>query len=169
MSEEIKEKDPQSQKRRRVPTEPPQPVFRRREDEIRFEIIEKILSMLKYSVFLVIATLYFFYSVITTQNTTDAYQIKLLNETLEKLNKQEQLLENRFNYGVTKKALPGTCIVCHAPGRFDIILPKDWKMDTFKDYVRGTVRVPDNKIMPAFDKNTVSDQQLEEIFTNLKQ
>ena len=165
MSEEIKEKP---QRRGRL-QEPPPPVFRRREDEIRFEMIDKILGMLKYSIILVIAVLYFFYSVITTQNTTDAYQIKLLNEAIEKLNKQEQLLENRFNYGITKKALPGTCVVCHAPGRFDIILPKDWKMDTFKDYVRGTIRVPDNKIMPAFDKNVISDQQLEEIFTNLKQ
>lgn len=167
MSDEI-EKTKSSNIRTRKPVEQ-HPVFRRKEDEVRFEIIDKILNSLKYMIVLIIVILYFFYSVITSQNTTDAYQIKLLNEALEKLNKQEQLLENRFNYGITKKALPGTCIVCHAPGRFDIILPKDWKMDTFKDYVRGVVRVPDNKIMPAFDKNAISDQQLEEIFTSLRQ
>lgn len=147
--------------------EAPQPTFRRREDEIRFEVIEKILGSLKWMIVLVAIILYFFYSVITAQNTTDAYQIKLLNETLEKLNKQEQILENRFNYGVSKKPLPGTCLVCHATGRFDIILPRDWKIETFKDYVRGIARVPENRIMPAFDKNLISDQVLEEIFAGL--
>ena len=111
--------------------------------------------------------LYFFYSIIITQNTTDAYQIKLLNEVNEKLSKQEQMLGIKFE-SQSRKALPGTCIVCHAPGRFDIIIPKDWKYENFKDYVRGIVRVPENKTMPAFGPNIITDQQLEEIFLNLK-
>lgn len=148
--------------------EPIQPIFRRREDEIKFDTIEKILASIKYLIGLIALILYFFYQIIVSQNNTDAYQIKLLNETIEKINKQEALLENRFSNGFSKKALPGTCLGCHVPGRFDVIIPKDWKFDTFRDYVRGVTRVPMNQVMPSFDKNMLSDTQLEEIFVNLK-
>lgn len=144
------------------------PVYRRKEDEVRFEIIDKIVSSLKWMIVLVAGILYFFYSIIITQNTTDAYQIKLLNEVNEKLSKQEQMLGIKFE-SQSRKALPGTCIVCHSPGRFDVVIPKDWKYENFKDYVRGNIRVPENKTMPAFGPNIITDQQLEEIFLNLKQ
>lgn len=167
MAEENKENKELRSRTKKI--DPIQPIFRRREDEIKFDTIEKILSSIKYLIGLIAIILYFFYQIIISQNTTDAYQIKLLNEAIEKINKQEALLENRFSNGFTKKALPGTCIGCHVPQRFDVVIPKDWKFDTFRDYVRGTTRVPANGVMPSFDKNILSDAQLEEIFVNLKQ
>ena len=50
----------------------------------------------------------------------------------------------------------------------DIKLQKDWNFENFRNYVRGTVRIPENNIMPKHDREMVSDKELEQIYLNLK-
>ena len=136
------------------------PPFRRKEDQLRFDIVERILSTIKWLVALNIIVLYFFYKTISSQNQTDAYQIKLQNEILSKI----AILNTSAQINTT----PSSCIGCHVPGRMDIKLQKDWNYDNFRNYVRGTVRVPENNIMPKHDKDMISDKELEQLYLNLK-
>ena len=138
------------------------PPFRRKEDQLRFDVVDRTLSALKWLVALNMMVLYFFYQTVSTQNQTDAYQIKLQNEILSKLNSIQMVTPKEGSF------LPGSCIACHVPGRADIKLQKDWNYDNFKNYVRGTIRVPENNIMPKLDKDMVSDKELEQIYLNLK-
>lgn len=138
------------------------PPFRRKEDQLRFDVVDRTLSALKWLVALNMMVLYFFYQTVSTQNQTDAYQIKLQNEILSKLNSIQMAAPKEGSF------LPSSCISCHVPGRADIKLHKDWNYDNFRNYVRGTVRVPENNIMPKLDKDMVSDKELEQIYLNLK-
>lgn len=145
--------------------EEPKPIFRRREDEIKFEVIDKLTSYIKWLIAAILIILYFFYKTISNQNINDAYQIRLLTENADRLVRMEKYYSNNVN----TKVLPSTCAVCHIPGRMDIIVPKEWTVDMFKYYVRGEgERFPSNGIMPKFNKAAISDQQLEEIFLDLK-
>ena len=58
------------------------PPFRRKEDQLKFDMIEKTLTTTKWLIGLIVIILYFFYQTVTSQNQTDAYQIKLQNEIL---------------------------------------------------------------------------------------
>lgn len=145
------------------------PPFRRKEDELRFNVIDNLLSMNKYLIIIIAIILYFFYSTVKDQNLTDAYQIKLLNDLTEKVNANNEIL-NKFvsKTSIGENIIPGTCTACHVPNRMDIKLPKEWALQNFKDYVRGEVRIPSNNTMPKFDSKMVQDDQLEKIFIYLK-
>ena len=140
------------------------PPFRRKEDQLRFDMIEKTLTTTKWLIGLIVIILYFFYQTVTSQNQTDAYQIKLQNEILDKLNH----LKVDAPYVGQSSIIPVSCIGCHVPGRMDIKLQKDWNFENFRNYVRGTVRIPENNIMPKHDREMISDKELEQIYLNLK-
>lgn len=143
--------------------------FRRKEDELRFNVIDNLVSMIKYLILVIAIILYFFYSVIKDQNNTDAYQIKLLNDITEKVNANNELLSRFYSKNpIGDSVVPGTCTACHVPGRMDIKIPKEWALQNFKDYVRGDIRIPNNGIMPKFDSKMILDDQLEKIFIYLK-
>ena len=161
MAEDLK----QSRQTRRKDDSP----FRRKEDELRYNIIERMLSTFKWLVVLNMVVLYFFYSTINSQNITDAFQIKLMNDLTEKVNQNTEILSKFYSKNpVTQSIIPGTCTACHVPDRMDIKIPREWALINFKEYVRGDIRIPNNGTMPKFDSKTIPDDQLEKIFIYLK-
>lgn len=49
------------------------PPFRRKEDQLKFDMIEKTLTTTKWLIGLIVIILYFFYQTVSSQNQTDAY------------------------------------------------------------------------------------------------
>lgn len=140
--------------------------FRRKEDELRYNILERIMSAFKWLVVLNIVVLYFFYNTITSQNNTDTFQIKLLNDLSEKIDKSNKIIPK--DYISIINPTPSKCLTCHIQNKNDIIIRQNWGLREFKDYIRGNYRIPENKSMPHFTDNEVSDKEIEDIFIYLK-
>lgn len=139
------------------------PPFRRKEDELKFNLFDKFLSLMKWLIALVILILFFFYRTIGSQNQTDQYQIKLLNELTEKVN------SIAINQPSSKSVVPGTCLVCHpfnSPS--ELRRRSDLQLDNFKAYIRGTYRPISNTVMPKFDSSAITDKEIEDIYNFLK-
>lgn len=137
--------------------------FRRREDQLRYELFDKVISLSKWLIVLVLAILVFFYKTISGQNQTDQYQIKLLNEAIEKIN------HVNTNSSTKNEIIPGTCLVCHPDNTpSQMKLRPNFSQDDFRAYIRGEIRIPDNTVMPKFNKDAISDQQIEKVYNYLK-
>lgn len=137
--------------------------FRRKEDELRFELFDRFLSLMKWLLLLSILILFFFYQTISSQNQTDQYQIKLLNELTEKVN----TLVNQNPENNTP--IPGTCLVCHAiNSQNELRLKHSYTLSEFNDYVRGKYRPISNSVMPNFSSSVISDSEIEKIYNYLK-
>lgn len=164
MTPEQSNKNPQIRKRKEDPP------FRRKEDQLRFDLIERIVGAIKWLIALVAIILYMFYSTINSQNRTDSYQLKILNDLNEKLvNLQKTINTDRNpNPDRNPQPLPGQCNVCHHLRENSIIIRTNWEYEDFRKYVRGELRIPENKIMPKFNRNQISDDEIRTIFEELK-
>ena len=139
--------------------------FRRNEDRLRYEIIVKMISLLKWSIILVIAILVFFYRIISNQNQMDQYQIQLLNETIEKINNLNLSRGTSSN----NQIVPDTCVACHPEGtNLELKLRANFSYTDFKSYIRGERRLPENTVMPKFREDEITDKQIEKIYNYLK-
>ena len=139
------------------------PPFRRKEDELRFELFDRFLSLMKWLLLLSILILFFFYQTISSQNQTDQYQIKLLNELTEKVN---TLVNQKYE---NNTPIPGTCLVCHAVnGQNELRLKHSYTLSEFNDYVRGKYRPISNSVMPNFSSSVITDSEIEKIYNYLK-
>jgi hypothetical protein len=139
------------------------PPFRRKEDELKFNLFDRFLSLMKWLILLVMIILFFFYQTISSQNQTDQYQIKLLNELTEKVN----AMANQKN--TTNFPIPGACLVCHAVNsQNELRLKHSYTLTEFNDYIRGKYRPISNSTMPNFDSSIISDIEIEKIYNYLK-
>ena len=160
---ENKQQTTQSSPRIKKKEEIPTFQFRRREDQLRYELFDKVISLSKWLIILILAILFFFYKTISGQNQTDQYQIKLINEAIEKI--------NHINTGTSNQieVIPGTCMVCHPDGTpSQLKLRNNFTQEDFRAYVRGERRIPENKVMPKFGNDKISDQQIDKIYIYLK-
>lgn len=159
------EKPENTPKRRKEDTPP---VFRRKEDEVKYHTIDRLVGMMKYFVVIILIILYILYATITDYNKTNDYQLKLLNDIHSAIVPVEnkQVIRNVKAFAVS--ADTSQCKTCHANNTNVMYMKKDWKIEDFKSYVRGTKRDIPNSIMPKFTEEMIKDQDLEKMYFILK-
>lgn len=150
---------------RRVQEDQP---FRRKEDQLKYDITLRVVGAIKWLVALNIIILFLFYNTISNQNSTDTYQLKILNDLNEKVTIIQKKLDNQTRPEVsTGIVLPGICNSCHHLKENSIILRASWTNEDFKKYVRGEIRIPSNSIMPKFSSSQISDGDLDNIYQQI--
>ena len=150
---------------RRVQEDQP---FRRKEDQLKYDITLRVVGAIKWLVALNIIILFLFYNTISNQNSTDTYQLKILNDLNEKVTIIQKKLDNQTRPEVsTGIVLPGICNSCHHLKENSIILRASWTNEDFKKYVRGEIRIPSNSIMPKFSSSQISDEDLDNIYQQI--
>lgn len=146
------------------------PPFRGKEDQLQYDITNKVVGAIKWLIALNMVILFIFYNTISNQNSTDTYQLKILNDLDEKVTLMSRKLENNSvnkNDVVAEPFLPGICNSCHHLKENSINIRASWSKDDFKKYVRGEIRVPANSIMPKFNQNQISDEDLDNIYLQI--
>lgn len=143
--------------------------FRRKEDQLRYEITHKVVGAIKWLVALNMVILFIFYNTISNQNTTDTYQLKILNDLNEKVTIIQKRLDNQNQPDINQTGivLPGICNSCHHLKENSIILRASWTNEDFKKYVRGEIRIPSNSIMPKFSSSQITDEELDNIYQQI--
>lgn len=137
--------------------------FRRKEDELRYNLFDRFLSLAKWLIALIIVILFFFYKTVSNQNQTDQYQIKLINELIDKVNHMQP------NKSLVNDIIPGSCLACHPMNTgAELKIRSGYELSDFRAYVRGEKRIPENSVMPNFHKDNISDQQIERLYNYLK-
>lgn len=160
-------KEPRTNRRISSYEDPP---FRRKEDQLRYDITNKVVSAIKWLIALNMVILFIFYNTISNQNSTDTYQLKILNDLNEKVTLMSRKLEKDSNNRVdvvSDSFLPGICNSCHHLKENAINIRASWSKDDFKKYVRGEIRVPANSIMPKFNPNQITDEDLDNIYLQI--
>lgn len=144
------------------------PVFRRKEDEIKYSTIDKLISMMKYFVAIIMVLLYLLYSTMNDYNKANDFKLKLLNDIHSVIVPVEdkQIIRNVKAFAVSSET--AQCKTCHANNTNTMYMKKDWKIEDFKMYVRGEKRDIPNSIMPKFTPEMIKDQDLEKMYFILK-
>ena len=101
----------------------------------------------------------------------------MLNEVILKLDdlKKNQIGTNTNQIDKTKlleriiNISPNTkqCGVCHNENNI-IKVYASWNFNDFKNYMRGTKRIPQNNIMPNYTSSELSDLDIEKMYEILK-
>lgn len=145
--------------------------FRRKEDQLRFDITNKIVSTIKWLIVLNMVILFVFYNTISNQNSTDTYQLKILNDLNEKVTLMQRKLDSNGGYSkvdtIGESLLPGICNSCHHLKENAINIRASWSKDDFKKYVRGEMRIPSNSVMPKFSSSQITDEDLDNIYLQI--
>ena len=153
---------------RRIQEEIP---FRRKEDQLRYDITNKIVSAIKWLIALNMVILFVFYNTISNQNSTDTYQLKILNDLNEKVTLMQRKMDSSGGSNkvesVSESFLPGICNSCHHLKENSINIRASWSKDDFKKYVRGETRIPSNGVMPKFDPSQITDEDLDKIYLQI--
>ena len=132
---------------------------------------EKVLNLLKYTVIALFVAMALLYNIFTGDTTREDYQIRLLNDLLIKIEESQkqtkidptQILERIINISHNTKQ----CAACHNKNN-EIKLFASWDFSDFKNYMRGTKRIPQNNIMPNYTQAELTDLDIEKIFEILK-
>ena len=142
--------------------------MRRKEDQLRYQTIDKLLGLFKYFVGLIANLLYIIYSMVTEFNKTSDYELKLLNDVHQMLvpNEDKQVLKNAKAFAVSPST--SQCKTCHGSTGNTMYIKKNWKIEDFKLYVRGVKRDNPTSIMPKLSEDSVSDNDLEKMYFILK-
>lgn len=154
------------------------PPKRRKDDYISHQVLitmvksfEKTLNLLKYTIIALFVAMILLYNIFTGDTTREDYQIRLLNDLLIKIEDfQNQTprdssgtLERIINLSYNTKQ----CGACHNENN-EIKLFASWTFIDFKNYMRGTKRIPQNNIMPNYTQSDLPDLEIEKIFEILK-
>ena len=166
-------KEPRMNNRRSSNEEIP---FRRKEDQLKYDVTNKIVGAIKWLVVLNIVIMLIFYNTISNQNTTDTYQLKILNDLNEKVTLIQKKIDSNKTMGTVVSQndpvpqdvfLPGICNACHHLKENSINIRASWSKDDFKKYVRGEIRIPSNGVMPKFSSSQITDEDLDTIYLQI--
>ena len=156
--------------------------FRRTNDAVQYQVFvsilkayEKTLNLLKYT--LIVIAIIFVYNSFFNDTIREDYQIRILNDVILKLDdlKKNQigvntsqidkakLLERIINISHNTKQ----CSACHNENNI-IKVYASWNFNDFKNYMRGTKRIPQNNIMPNYTSSELSDLDIEKMYEILK-
>lgn len=166
------------------PHDEQKPPQRRKDDQISHHALiemvksfEKVLNLLKYTVIALFVAMALLYNIFTGDTTREDYQIRMLNDIILKLddlkkNQNEtntnqidktKLLERIINISHNTKQ----CAACHNENN-NIKVYASWNFNDFKNYMRGTKRIPQNNIMPNYTSSELSDLDIEKMYEILK-
>lgn len=158
--------------------------FRRTNDAVQHQVFvsilkayEKTINLLKYTLIIIAIAIIFVYNSFSNDTTREDYQIQLLNDIVLKLDdlKKNQigtntnqidktkLLERIINISHNTKQ----CGACHNENNV-IKVYASWNFNDFKNYMRGTKRIPQNNIMPNYTSSELSDLDIEKMYEILK-
>ena len=158
--------------------------FRRANDAVQYQVFvsilkayEKTINLLKYTLIAIVIAIIFVYNSFSNDTTKEDYQIRMLNDTLLKLDdlKKNQigvntnqidkakLLERIINISHNTKQ----CGACHNEHNV-IKVYASWNFNDFKNYMRGIKRIPPNNIMPNYTSAELSDLDIEKMYEILK-
>lgn len=158
--------------------------FRRTNDAVQYQVFvsilkayEKTINLLKYTLIAIVIAIIFVYNSFSNDTTKEDYQIRMLNDTLLKLDdlKKNQigvntnqidkakLLERIINISHNTKQ----CGACHNENNV-IKVYASWNFNDFKNYMRGIKRIPPNNIMPNYTSSELSDLDIEKMYEILK-
>ena len=158
--------------------------FRRTNDAVQYQVFvsilkayEKTINLLKYTLIIIVITIIFVYNSFSNDTTKEDYQIRMLNDIILKLDdlKKNQigtntnqidktkLLERIINISHNTKQ----CGACHNENNI-IKVYASWNFNDFKNYMRGTKRIPQNNIMPKYTSSELSDLDIEKMYEILK-
>ena len=158
--------------------------FRRTNDAVQYQVFvsilkayEKTINLLKYTLIIIAIAIIFVYNSFSNDTTREDYQILLLNDIILKLDdlKKNQigtntnqidktkLLERIINISHNTKQ----CGACHNENNI-IKVYASWNFNDFKNYMRGTKRIPQNNIMPKYTSSELSDLDIEKMYEILK-
>ena len=158
--------------------------FRRTNDAVQYQVFvsilkayEKTINLLKYTLIIIVIAIIFVYNSFSNDTTREDYQILMLNDIILKLDdlKKNQigtntnqidktkLLERIINISHNTKQ----CGACHNENNI-IKVYASWNFNDFKNYMRGTKRIPQNNIMPKYTSSELSDLDIEKMYEILK-
>ena len=158
--------------------------FRRANDAVQYQVFvsilkayEKTINLLKYTLIIIVIAIIFVYNSFSNDTTREDYQIRMLNDIILKLDdlKKNQigtntnpidktkLLERIINISHNTKQ----CGACHNENNI-IKVYASWNFNDFKNYMRGTKRIPQNNIMPNYTSSELSDLDIEKMYEILK-
>ena len=161
-------------------------VFRRKEDQIKYDTTNKIVSIVKWLIALNFLLLYFFYSVTKDNKILVEYQMRMIGDISKKIERSQFLqiqsppgapasqgmikTESKEYKSVFDTSVnAGKCMACHDSSQNPIALEPMWDYGDFRKYVRGEIRIPTNTIMPKYSENDISNGELEKMYFELKE
>lgn len=158
--------------------------FRQTNDAVQYQVFvsilkayEKTINLLKYTLIIIAIAIIFVYNSFSNDTTREDYQILLLNDIILKLDdlKKNQIGTNTNQIDKTKlweriiniSHNTKQCGACHNENNV-IKVYASWNFNDFKNYMRGTKRIPQNNIMPNYTSSELSDLDIEKMYEILK-
>lgn len=142
--------------------------FRRKEDQLKYDITNKMIAMVKWLIALNALILYFFFNEVSENKALSEYQLRLLSELSQKIDQKvpdpahSKIVAKTLNY-LNENEATRNCVTCHNSTNPIQILPT-WGYKEFRDYIRGDYRIIDNQVMPSYDEETFSEKDIEQLY-----
>ena len=158
--------------------------FRRTNDAVQYQVFvsilkayEKTINLLKYTLIIIAITIIFVYNSFSNDTTREDYQTLLLNDIILKLDDLKKIQSGSNSPPVDKAKIlerildvshnTKQCGACHNSNNV-IKIYASWNFNDFKNYMRGTKRIPQNNIMPNYTSSELSDLDIEKMYEILK-
>ena len=158
--------------------------FRRTNDVVQYQVFvsilkayEKTLNLLKYTLLVMIVAIIFVYNSFSNDTTREDYQIRMINDIILKLDDLKKIQSGSNSPPVDKAKIlerildvshnTKQCGACHNSNNV-IKVYASWNFNDFKNYMRGTKRIPQNNIMPNYTSSELSDLDIEKMYEILK-
>lgn len=158
--------------------------FRRTNDVVQYQVFvsilkayEKTLNLLKYTLLVMIVAIIFVYNSFSNDTTKEDYQIRMINDIILKLDDLKKIQSGSNSPPVDKAKIleriinishnTKQCGACHNENNI-IKVYASWNFNDFKNYMRGTKRIPQNNIMPNYTSSELSDLDIEKMYEILK-
>ena len=158
--------------------------FRRTNDVVQYQVFvsilkayEKTLNLLKYTLIIIAIAIIFVYNSFSNDTTREDYQTLLLNDIILKLDDLKKIQSGSNSPPVDKAKIlerildvshiTKQCGACHNSNNV-IQIYASWNFNDFKNYMRGTKRMPQNNIMPNYTSSELSDLDIEKMYEILK-
>ena len=158
--------------------------FRRTNGVVQYQVFvsilkayEKTLNLLKYTLIIIAIAIIFVYNSFSNDTTREDYQTLLLNDIILKLDDLKKIQSGSNSPPVDKAKIlerildvshnTKQCGACHNSNNV-IKIYASWNFNDFKNYMRGTKRIPQNNIMPNYTSSELSDLDIEKMYEILK-
>ena len=158
--------------------------FRRTNDAVQYQVFvsilkayEKTINLLKYTLIIIVIAIIFVYNSFSNDTTREDYQIRMLNDVILKLDDLKKIQSGSNSPPVDKAKIlerildvshnTKQCGACHNSNNV-IKIYASWNFNDFKNYMRGTKRIPQNNIMPNYTSLELSDLDIEKMYEILK-
>ena len=158
--------------------------FSRTNDAVQYQVFvsilkayEKTINLLKYTLIIIAIAIIFVYNSFSNDTTREDYQIMMLNDVILKLDDLKKIQSGSNSPPVDKAKIlerildvshnTKQCGACHNSNNV-IKVYASWNFNDFKNYMRGTKRIPQNNIMPNYTSSELSDLDIEKMYEILK-